>query len=199
MLSKGRMDILLVDNYDSFTLNLRQMMEECGFQADIVKNDLLDFEQIDNYRKIVVSPGPGLPSEAGRVCELIRAFASRKSILGVCLGHQAIAEVFGARLVRFATPAHGVAKPVKIAKEPPYLFKGLPDEFGGGLYHSWTVSPESFPPCLRITATASDGSIMALSHVEYDVHGIQFHPESVMTVCGKTLLRNWLTNGAQAP
>lgn len=186
-------DVLLVDNYDSFTLNLRQLIEECSFSCDIVKNDEIDFTSIDQYRRILISPGPGIPSESGKTCDLIRGFAGRKSVLGVCLGHQAIAEVFGARLARLSEPSHGVVKSVRIIEESDPLFEGLPDEIEGGLYHSWTVVPESVPACLRITAIASDGSVMALSHREHDVHGIQFHPESVMTKHGKTIIYNWLS------
>jgi anthranilate synthase component 2 len=189
--------VLLVDNFDSFTLNLRQLIEECGFGCDIVKNDQIDFPLVDRYQKILVSPGPGIPSESGKTCDLIREFASRKSILGVCLGHQAIAEVFGARLVRLSEAMHGVVKVVRIAEKSVGLFAGLPDEIDGGLYHSWTVVPESVPACLQLTATASDGTVMALSHREYDVQGIQFHPESIMTKHGKVIMRNWLSHGGE--
>jgi anthranilate synthase component 2 len=189
-------DVLLIDNHDSFTLNLRQLIEECGRSCDIVENDRINFTTIDQYRRILISPGPGIPSESGKTCSVIREFSGRKSILGVCLGHQAIAEVFGARLARLSEPSHGVVRSVRIMERSDRLFEGLPDEIEGGLYHSWTVAPESIPACLRLTAAASDGSVMALSHREYDVHGIQFHPESVMTKHGKAILYNWLAREA---
>jgi len=187
-------NVLVVDNYDSFTFNLTQLIEECGSVCDVVKNDRLDLNALDRYEKILISPGPGIPSEAGAVCNLIKEFCGRKSILGICLGHQAVAEVFGARLVQLPGPAHGVKKSMKIMDRSKYLFDGLPGEIDGGMYHSWAVSPENFPECLSVTAQALDGTIMALSHRKYDVHGVQFHPESVMTTHGRTIVHNWLSH-----
>ena len=194
---KEKMRILVVDNYDSFTFNLTQLVEECGAECDVVKNDRLDFNVVRQYREILISPGPGVPSEAGRIRELIGEFSSAKRILGICLGHQAIAEVFGAELIQLHGPAHGVKKSMRISDRASYLFTGLPDEIDGGLYHSWSVSPGGFPECLRVTAVATDGTIMALSHRDYDVHGVQFHPESVMTTHGRMIMHNWLSHVAR--
>ena len=191
------MNVLVVDNYDSFTFNLTQLIEECGSVCDVVKNDQLHFNSLDRYQKILISPGPGIPSEAGDVCNLIREFSGRKSILGICLGHQAIGETFGARLIQLPGPAHGVKKSMSITEKSNYLFDGLPDEIDGGLYHSWSVSQEGFPACLKVTAKSNDGIIMALSHRECDVHGVQFHPESVMTTHGRAILLNWLSHPTQ--
>lgn len=191
------MNILIVDNYDSFTFNLIQLVAECGYPCDVVKNDRLDLGAVRRYKKILISPGPGVPSEAGNVCGLIREFFATKSILGICLGHQAIAEVFGARLSQLPGPAHGVRKQMKILDQSDYLFKGLPQEFEGGLYHSWLVSSDGFPECLKVSAVAGDGTIMALTHRAYDVHGIQFHPESIMTIHGRDIVCNWLTHGTR--
>jgi anthranilate synthase component II len=191
---KEKMRILVVDNYDSFTFNLTQVVEDCGAECDVVKNDRLDFNMVRRYKKILISPGPGVPSEAGEVCKLIREFSSGKSILGICLGHQAIAEVFGGELIQPHGPAHGIKKSLKILDRSSYLFTGLPDEIDGGLYHSWSVSPGGFPECLKVIAVTADGTIMALSHREYDVHGIQFHPESVMTTHGRRIMHNWLSH-----
>jgi anthranilate synthase component II len=187
-------NILVVDNYDSFTFNLTQLIGECGYPCDVVKNDRLDLAAIRGYSKILISPGPGVPSEAGNICDLIREFSATKSILGICLGHQAIAEVFGARLLQLPDPAHGAKKRIRIIDRLDYLFNGLPDEIDGGLYHSWSVSHDGFPECLRVTAVASDEAIMAVSHREHDVHGIQFHPESIMTIHGRAIVCNWLTH-----
>ena len=186
------MNVLVVDNYDSFTFNLTQMIEENGCTCAVVKNDLLPPDISDRFDKILISPGPGTPSGAGQVCELIRRFSGRKSILGICLGHQAIAEVFGGGLTQLAHPAHGANKLIRITDNSNYLFAGLPGEIEVGLYHSWTVSQDSFPDCLKITAVANDGTIMGLSHRVYNVQGIQFHPESIMTPQGSRIIHNWL-------
>ncbi len=184
--------VLVVDNYDSFTYNLTALIAETGREFSVVRNDRVTADDLLRCRKVMISPGPGTPSETGGVCDLIRGYAATKSILGVCLGHQAIAEVFGGRLVRLPRPDHGVRQNVAIADRACYLFRGLPDEIGVGLYHSWTVAPDSFPGCLKVTAVSADGTIMALSHREYDVHGVQFHPESVMTPLGRVIVENWL-------
>ncbi|HLF14789.1 MAG TPA: aminodeoxychorismate/anthranilate synthase component II [Bacteroidota bacterium] len=185
-------DVLVVDNYDSFTCNLTALIAETGRGFSVVKNDRIPGEDVGRYSRVLISPGPGTPFEAGAVRELIRTHAATKSILGVCLGHQAIAGVFGGRLVRLPRPDHGVGRTVTIRDRGCHLFDNLPDEFSAGLYHSWTVAPDPFPSCLKITALSTDGEIMALSHREYDVHGVQFHPESVMTPLGREILANWL-------
>jgi len=184
--------ILLVDNYDSFTFNLAGLVAECGFECDVVKNDRVDPHQVEPYRKILISPGPGLPPEAGAVCEIIKKYAATKSILGVCLGHQAIGEAFGAKLGIMGRPEHGVRTKIRVPEDAGDLFAGMPREFEAGVYHSWFVEADSLPACLRVTATAGDGTIMAMSHRDFRVHGVQFHPESVMTPQGIRLMRNWL-------
>lgn len=188
----GRMKILVVDNYDSFTFNLTALVREAGWDCDVVKNDAVDFGRAGEYGKILLSPGPGVPAESGLLCELVRRFSAGKSILGICLGHQAIAEVFGGRLVRLPRPEHGVTRRVRVLDRSESLFDGLPEEFDAGLYHSWAVSAEDFPRCLKITAATGDGAVMALAHREHDVKGVQFHPESVMTRSGAGIIRSWL-------
>jgi anthranilate synthase component 2 len=184
--------VLVVDNHDSFTHNLKQLINECGWMADLVTNDSLTQGNVCHYSKILISPGPGVPAEAGDVCAFVEAFAREKSILGVCLGHQALATVFGGKLVQLPRASHGVQTHVRITDKSHYLFAGLPERFEAGLYHSWTVSREGLPACLKVTAVSDEGTIMALSHNEYDVHGIQFHPESIMTPHGRTIMNNWL-------
>jgi anthranilate synthase component 2 len=184
--------VLIVDNYDSFTRNLTALVADCGVRFTIVKNDRVTGADVLAHSFILISPGPGVPHEAGRTCELIREFSPSRSILGVCLGHQAIAEVFGGALVRLAAPDHGVSREVMTTAEPCRLFGGLPERFGAGFYHSWEVSPESVPGDLAVTAVSNEGAVMALSHRRYDVHGVQFHPESVMTPHGRRIIGNWL-------
>lgn len=184
--------LLVIDNYDSFTHNLTQLIEECGWAPLVVKNDRLDWADVQRYEKILISPGPGIPSEAGMLCECIRRFAPEKSILGICLGHQAIAEVFGGRLVQLPHPLHGIREKVRLKRGDEHLFAGLPGEFEVGLYHSWAVSRQDLPAELHVTASSEDGTVMALAHRKYDVRGIQFHPESVMTQHGKRIIGNWL-------
>ena len=189
--------ILVFDNYDSFTYNLVHLVEKItGEKADVARNDKIPLEKIKEYDKIILSPGPGIPSEAGLLLALIREYASTKSILGVCLGHQAIGEAFGGSLVNLSTVYHGVATPVKVlqgktlpANSP---FGGLPAGLEVGRYHSWIVARESFPDELEITAEDEQGYVMALQHKTYDVQGLQFHPESVLTPQGEPMLRNWL-------
>lgn len=187
------MKILLLDNYDSFTFNLFQLVGEVGGTApDVVRNDKITLEEVEKYDKILLSPGPGLPSEAGIMPELVKEFAPRKSILGVCLGHQCIAETFGARLENLARVCHGLGIETSVEDENEPLFRGLPKTFQSGRYHSWSVSRENLPASLKITASDREGRIMALSHREFDVRGIQFHPESVLTPEGAAIMRNWL-------
>jgi anthranilate synthase component II len=200
--------VLVFDNYDSFTYNLVHLVEKItGEKPDVVRNDEVPLERFAEYDKIILSPGPGLPSEAGLLLPLIREYAGRKSILGVCLGHQAIGEAFGGKLVNLSSVYHGVATPVTVTKRDvvsesqtfskPHsacadLFYGLPQTIPVGRYHSWVVADEAFPDVLEVTARDESGFIMALQHKEYDVQGVQFHPESVLTPQGETILRNWL-------
>ncbi len=189
--------ILVFDNYDSFTYNLVHLVAKItNVQVDVFRNDEISLEQVANYDKIILSPGPGIPSEAGLLLNLIKAYAPTKSILGVCLGHQAIGESFGGLLVNLATVFHGVATPISISTENvgvrSSLFNSLPDEIIVGRYHSWVVSDEQFPNCLEITARDNNGYIMALQHKQYDVQGVQFHPESILTPDGEAIIKNWL-------
>jgi anthranilate synthase component 2 len=191
------MNLLVFDNYDSFTYNLVHLVEKIiQGRVDVYRNDALPMEKVKAYDKIILSPGPGIPSEAGMLLSLISEYAASKSILGVCLGHQAIGEAFGGKLVNLSAVYHGVARPVHVKNERSGgrsgLFKGLPDTFEVGRYHSWVVSDETFPEELEITARDDNGYVMALQHTRYDVQGVQFHPESVLTPDGETILRNWL-------
>ncbi len=184
--------ILVFDNYDSFTYNLVHLVEKItGQKVDVVRNDGIPLEEVSRYDKIILSPGPGIPVEAGLLLPLIREYAASKSILGVCLGHQAIGEAFGGRLVNLSTVYHGVATPVKILK-PGELFEGLPETLEVGRYHSWVVSDEGWPDELEVTARDDNDYIMGLQHRKFDVRGVQFHPESVLTPQGERLLKNWL-------
>ena len=198
------MKILVFDNYDSFTYNLVHLVEKITHEkVDVYRNDQLPLEKVKDYDKIILSPGPGIPEEAGLLLPLIKEYASSKSILGVCLGHQAIGEAFGGKLVNLSTVYHGVATKIEVVrgksevrgrksegKSP--LFEGLPTEIEVGRYHSWIVSDEDFPDELEVTARDENNYIMALQHKKYDVQGVQFHPESVLTPDGEKILRNWL-------
>lgn len=188
------MKILVFDNYDSFTYNLVHMVEKILHQkVDVYRNDQISLDKVDNYDKIILSPGPGLPEEAGLLLPLIKAYAPTKSILGVCLGHQAIAQVFGGKLENLSTVYHGVSSTVQLNKEcGGNLFDELPENMVVGRYHSWIVSDNSFPEQLEVTARDENQYIMALKHKHYDVQGVQFHPESVLTPDGEKLMRNWL-------
>lgn len=185
------MKIVIIDNYDSFTYNLSHLVKELGADVTVLRNDQFNLDDIKEYDKIILSPGPGIPSEAGLLLDVIREYAGKKPILGVCLGHQAIGEVFGAQLENLSDVFHGVATPCQITVDD-LLFTGLSSEITIGRYHSWVVSRQSFPGCLEITAVSPEGQIMALRHKDYDVRGIQFHPESVLTPDGKTMINNWL-------
>ena len=215
------MRILVFDNYDSFTYNLVHLVEKIMHEkVDVYRNDQIPLEKVKEYDKIILSPGPGLPGEAGLLLPLIKEYASSKSILGVCLGHQAIGEAFGGKLVNLSEVYHGVATPVRVVSRESSnvsrelgvgsqqsavggidsslithhsLFKNLPDVFEAGRYHSWIVSDENFPKELEVTARDENNFIMALQHKTYDVQGVQFHPESVLTPLGEDLLRNWLS------
>jgi len=188
------MKILVFDNYDSFTYNLVHCIEKISdHQVEVYRNDQISLKAIGGFDKILLSPGPGLPDEAGILKELIRTYAPAKSILGVCLGQQAIAEVFGGSLLNLEHVYHGVATPIKQIGND-LLFKGLPENFDAGRYHSWVVDRKTFPADLEITAQDGNGEIMAIRHRTYDVRGVQFHPESVLTPLGEKIIGNWLEN-----
>jgi len=195
------MKILVFDNYDSFTYNLVQLVEKILHQkVDVYRNDEIPLEKVKEYDKIILSPGPGIPEEAGLLLPLIKEYAPSKSILGVCLGHQAIGEAFGGKLINLSEVYHGVATTIKVKSHLASgetnvkngLFEGLPKEFEAGRYHSWIISDENFPKELEITATDENNFIMALQHKKFDVQGVQFHPESVLTPNGEDILKNWL-------
>jgi anthranilate synthase component 2 len=185
--------ILVLDNYDSFTYNLLQIIEEIvGEKIDVFRNDEITLEEVDNYDKIILSPGPGIPEESGILIDLIKKYAPSKSIFGVCLGLQAIGEAFGGKLINLSEIFHGVATEVKILNKNTEIFKNFPETFEAGRYHSWAVSPENFPEELEITAIDKDEMIMALQHKTYDVQAVQFHPESILTPKGREILENFL-------
>jgi anthranilate synthase component 2 len=191
------MKILVFDNYDSFTYNLVHLVEKILHEkVEVHRNDQIPLEKVKEFDKIILSPGPGIPEEAGLLLPLIKEYASSKPILGVCLGHQAIGEAFGGKLINLSSVFHGVATPVKVKSEKlkvkSDLFEGLPEKFEVGRYHSWVVSKENFPDELEITAEDENGMIMGLQHKTYDVQGVQFHPESVLTPKGEEIMRNWL-------
>lgn len=189
------MKILVFDNYDSFTYNLVHLVEKITHQkVDVYRNDQLPLEKVREYDKIILSPGPGIPEEAGLLLSLIKEYAATKSILGVCLGHQAIGQAFGGKLVNLTTVYHGVATNCQLSIANSQLFKGLPAEIEVGRYHSWIVSEEDFPGELQITARDENNYIMALQHKTFDVQGVQFHPESVLTPKGEDIMKNWLKN-----
>ena len=182
------MKILLLDNYDSFTYNLLHVVKELrATDIEVARNDQIDLDEVERFDKIILSPGPGIPEEAGLLLPVIKRYAPTKSILGVCLGHQAIGEAFGAHLENLKEVYHGVQTPISILQKE-VLFEEIPV----GRYHSWVVSREGFPECLEITAESREGQIMALCHKTYNVHGIQFHPESVLTPQGKEIIKNFL-------
>ena len=186
------MKILIFDNYDSFTYNLVHLVKELGYtDVDVFRNDKIALEDVAKYDKIILSPGPGIPSEAGLLLPLIKQYAGKKPILGVCLGHQAIGEAFGAQLKNLEDVYHGVATRINIT-QPDYIFDTLGSELEVGRYHSWIVDNNGLPDCIEITATDNNGQIMALKHKEFDEHGVQFHPESVLTPAGETIVKNFL-------
>lgn len=196
--------ILVFDNYDSFTYNLVHLVEKITHQkVDVYRNDEIPLEEVNKYNKIILSPGPGIPEEAGLLLPLIKQYAPTKSILGVCLGHQAIGQAFGGQLTNLTSVYHGIATPITVNRLSSTdggqgntvsggLFSGLGDEFIVGRYHSWVVSEEGFPNTLEVTARDEHNFIMALQHKTFDVQGVQFHPESVLTPGGETIMRNWL-------
>lgn len=185
------MKIVIIDNYDSFTYNLSHLIKSLGVDVDVVRNDQFNLAELEPYSKIVLSPGPGIPSEAGLLLDVIRAYAGKKPILGVCLGHQAIGEVFGGQLENLTDVFHGVATPCHIIADDP-IFSGIERNITVGRYHSWVVSQDGFPDGLEVTAVSDEGQVMSLRHRKLNIRGIQFHPESVLTPDGKTMLQNWL-------
>lgn len=185
--------ILVLDNYDSFTYNLVHILRALGYAPAIYRNDKISVEEVAAYDKILLSPGPGVPDEAGIMKQVIQEYAATKSILGICLGHQGIAEVFGARLFNIPKVLHGVTSLSTLVGDPDYLFKNVALPFQSTHYHSWAVVPESMPELLKVTAVNEEGLIMGLRHERYDVRGLQFHPESIMTPEGGKMMENWLT------
>ena len=185
------MKTVIIDNYDSFTYNLAHLVKALGAEVTVLRNDQFSIEALEAYDKIILSPGPGIPSEAGLLLDVIKTYASRKPMLGVCLGHQAIGEAFGAQLENLSEVFHGVATPAHIVADDP-IFCGLPKTFTVGRYHSWVVATDQLPDCLTVTAVSDEGQIMALRHKEYDIHGIQFHPESVLTPEGSIIIKNFI-------
>lgn len=185
------MKIIVVDNYDSFVYNIVHYLLESGCEADVVRNDRLDFSRVMEYDKILLSPGPGVPSESGRILPLIKKFALKKSILGVCLGHQAIVEAFGGKLRNLKKVYHGVSEDLIITDPDDYLFKNIPARIKAGRYHSW-IAEKNLPECLSVTAIDTAGLIMAVRHRNLDIRGVQFHPESVLTEYGKEMIKNWV-------
>jgi anthranilate synthase component 2 len=185
------MRTLIIDNYDSFTFNLQHYLEaELNDYVAVFRNDKISLNEVESYDHIVLSPGPGLPEEAGITMEVIRRFSASKRILGVCLGHQAIGLAFGGRLENLATVHHGVTSNLCLTKSD-YLWTDIPEASPVGRYHSWVVSRNHLPDCLEITATDENGEIMAIRHIVHDIRGVQFHPESIMTTHGRTFIRNW--------
>lgn len=189
---------IIIDNYDSFTYNLVHLVKELGVEVEVLRNDQFKLEALEPYDKIILSPGPGIPEEAGLLLDVIRAYSGRKPILGVCLGEQAIGQAFGGKLINLSNVFHGIQTTVRIKEGPDirlvedYIFRGLPEEISVGRYHSWIVDGEELPEELAVTAVSPEGYIMGLKHRKYDVHGIQFHPESILTPDGKTIMQNWL-------
>ena len=191
------MKILVFDNYDSFTYNLVHLVKKIiGEKVEVFRNDQIPMEEVERFDKIILSPGPGIPEEAGLLLPLIKTYAARKSILGVCLGHQAIGLAFGGTLINLANVYHGVATPIMVETDrilaPNDVFQELPATLEVGRYHSWVINDEGFPETLEITARDTNGQIMALRHKQYDIQGVQFHPESVLTPDGEKIMRNWL-------
>jgi anthranilate synthase component 2 len=194
MNNENKKPVLVIDNYDSFTYNLVHLINELGYEAVVWRNDKFALEDIMQYDKILLSPGPGIPEEAGLLLEVIKTYAPSKSMMGVCLGQQAIAEVFGGSLLNLGRPMHGIATPITVLDQNELIFKDCPAVIEVGRYHSWVVNSADLPSVLKVTATDKDGQIMALRHATFDVCGVQFHPESVLTPSGKQMMKNWLEN-----
>lgn len=187
------MKIVIIDNYDSFTYNLSHLVKELGAEVTVYRNDKFELSSLQQFDKIILSPGPGIPSEAGLLLDVIREYAGKKPILGVCLGHQAIGESFGGRLTNLSDVFHGVATPCNIVADD-YIFEGMTSLIEVGRYHSWVVDAESIPSCLEATSLSDEGYIMSLRHRDYDIRGIQFHPESVLTSQGRQIILNWINH-----
>jgi anthranilate synthase component 2 len=186
-------NILVIDNYDSFTYNLVHYIEKItGVRVDVYRNDEITLEQVGKYDKILLSPGPGIPSEAGIILDVIKKYSPTKSILGVCLGHQAIGEAFGGSLTNLDKVYHGIASEITILTPEDPLYLGIPNKINVGRYHSWVVVKENLPDCFTVTSEDSNGLIMGLSHKQYNVRGVQYHPESVLTEHGLKIIENWL-------
>ena len=191
--------ILVLDNYDSFTYNLVHIIRELGFgdRLDIVRNDKMSVQEVDAYTDILLSPGPGVPADAGIMPEVLKRYSSTKNILGVCLGHQAIGEAFGGTLYNLPVVYHGMTTPVHISGDRE-LYKDIPETFTICRYHSWVISPENLPDELEVTAVDPNGQIMGIKHRSFNVRGVQYHPESIMTEHGKQIIQNWLNLTDQA-
>ncbi len=187
------MKLAIIDNYDSFTYNLAHLVKKLGAEVSVMRNDRFELSNLEAYDKLILSPGPGIPSEAGLLLHVIKHYAGTKPMLGVCLGEQAIGEAFGGELTNLSDVYHGVQTPVKIIADDP-LFAGLPREIPVGRYHSWVVDQRHFPDELEVTAVSQEGYIMALRHRHYPIFGIQFHPESVLTPNGEQIISNWLNH-----
>lgn len=185
-------EVVIIDNYDSFTFNLVHLLHECGYEATVWRNDKFELADLARFDKIMLSPGPGIPAESGLLLDVIKEYGTKKSILGVCLGLQAIAEVYGGQLYNLDKPVHGTATPITVLKQNDVLFQELPNSFLVGRYHSWAVDREAVPDELEITAVDNQGVIMAASHRTLDVRGVQFHPESILSEHGVQLISNWL-------
>ena len=185
------MKTVIIDNYDSFTYNLAHLVKELGAEVSVVRNDQFRLSELKPFDKIILSPGPGIPTEAGLLMDVIDAYAPVKPILGVCLGHQAIGEYFGGKLTNLSQVFHGIASTINITA-PDYIYKELPAQVQVGRYHSWVVDNEGLPDCLEVTSVSEEGQIMSLRHKQYDVCGIQYHPESVLTPEGRKIIANWL-------
>ena len=187
------MKIALIDNYDSFTYNLYHLLKELNVDVSVFRNDQFQMNELEAFDKILLSPGPGIPKESGLLMDVIKTYAGKKPILGICLGEQAIGEAFGGTLINLSNVFHGVQTPIDIVKED-YLFNNIEKEIPVGRYHSWVVDNDSLPTDLEILAVSKEGFVMALRHKTYDVRGIQFHPESVLTPDGKQIIKNWILN-----
>ncbi len=188
------MKLLILDNYDSFTYNIVHALRELGVEPTVRRNDCITVEEASAFDKIIISPGPGIPSEAGILQALLRELADKKPILGICLGHQAIGERFGARLRNLDEVYHGIQSVITVTCPDDYIFTGVPAEFPVGRYHSWVIDKDSVPECMEVTAVSPDGEIMAIRHRSLDIRGVQFHPESILTPNGMTLIKNWLNH-----
>lgn len=185
------MKIAIIDNYDSFTYNLVHILEKFGASVDVFRNDKFDLLDLTPYDKIMLSPGPGIPREAGLLLDVIHTYAGKKPILGICLGHQAIGEVFGCSLINLNEVYHGVSTPIQIISKDP-IFNNLPDQIEVGRYHSWSINKSTISDCIEVTSISEDGEIMSIRHKQYDIRGLQFHPESVLTPMGGLIIHNWL-------